>query len=237
MNYSISFVALEKELKKRVVIPYTWRGKKQNNIDDKRSNFIYKTPFFGYVKKRIQDKKCENLSDYILNRWYNFWSAKAVESIFVQHKNITAEKDVKNKYSDFSMYDEDLGISLDFDHKTTVLPKYFENKIINFLQKNDLKNNLESSLENSMKKLSIFDKEVIEWLYKNQSQEQRKHWRNRFFVVLVDSQKKEHWKLKSELVFLHEKISKYLKKFRIQDCVQFVHNEKKVYSCVFWIVK
>ena len=225
MNCNISFVSLEKELKKRVAIPYEWRGKKQNNTDDKRSNFIYKTPFFAYIKNKIQNERYKDLSDYVLNRWYNFWSAKAVESIFVQHKNISAEKDIKNKYSDFSIYDEYLDASFAFDHKTTVLPKCFEKKVLDFLQKN------------SAKDLHVFDEEIINWLYENQSQEQRKHWRNRFFVVLVDSQKKEHWKIKSELVFLYEKISEYLKKFTINDCVQFVHNEKKVYSCVFWIVK
>lgn len=225
MNYKISFENLEIELKKRIVIPYTWKGKKQNNSDDKRSNFIYKTPFFENIQKMIQFYKCEDLSDYVINRWYNYWSARAVESIFVQNKNIFAEKNVKNKYSDFLIYDEEWGSSVAFDHKTTVLPKCFEGKILKFLK------------SNSVEGLHIFDEELVKWLYENQSQQQRKHWKNRFFVILIDSEKLEHWKLKSDLVFLHENISEYLKKFKMLDAVSFIHGEKKVYSCVFWIVK
>ncbi len=225
MNCNISFKDLEIELKKRIVIPYTWKGKKQNNYDDERSDFIYTTPFFWHIQKIIKRGGYEDLSDYIINRWYNFWSAKAVESIFVQHKNIIAEKNVKNRYADFRIYDEDLGVFFDFDHKTTVLPKCFESKILDFLKKNTIKD------------LHIFDGEIIKWLYENQSQQQRKHWRNRFFVILVDSKGLEHWKLKSDLLFLHEKISKSLQNLKNIDFVDFIHNEKKVYSCVFWIVK
>ncbi len=220
MHYNISFKNLERELKKRIVIPYNWKGKKQNNNDDKRSNFIYKSPFFEYIQKKIKTENLNFLSDYILNRWYNYWSAKAVESIFVQHKNITAESDVHNKYSDFSIYDENLKKHVKFDHKTTVLPKCFEQEVLD-------------NLEN----LQIFNKKIIEWLYKNQSQEGRKHWENRFFVILIDSKNKQHWKLKSELVFLHNKISLYLKKFSITDCVTFFYNDKEIYCSVCWIVK
>ena len=31
-----------KQLKKRLKYPYDWRGKKQNNSDDRKTNFIYK---------------------------------------------------------------------------------------------------------------------------------------------------------------------------------------------------
>ena len=43
--------------------------------------------------------------------------------------------------------------------------------------------------------------ELIQWLYSNQSQEGRKHLKNRLFLVLVDKNK-EHWKLKAEISLL-----------------------------------
>jgi len=226
MLHNVSLQYLEKELKKRAQFPYNWNNTKQNNKNDSSTNFVYTSPNFEYIhhkiKTNISDK---NLQNYALNRWYNFWSAKAVESIFVQNENITAEKNVKHKYSDFLIYDKHTNKKINFDHKTTVLPKCFNKKVLDFLKNNPPQN------------IQKFDKEIIQWLYENQSQEGRKHWKNRFFVILIDTQKEEHWKLKSELLILHEKISEKLKIFTMRDCVEFTHFGEKVYSAVFWIVK
>ncbi|HID91697.1 TPA: hypothetical protein EYG96_00565 [Candidatus Gracilibacteria bacterium] len=230
MKFNISVPDLEIQLKRRRAIPYNWRGKKQNNGDDKKSNFIYSSPYFDYIQNKIAEYNLENLSDYIWNRWYNFWSAKAVESIFVENKNIIAERDAKNKYSDFSVYDEISKKKFQFDHKTTVIPKYFESKILKYIKDNT--DNTDNFID-----LHQFDAAIVQWLYENQSQEQRKHWNNRFFVILVDTTKKEHWKIKSELSFLHSHISKYLSSFTIEDCVQFKHGENKVFAGVFWVVR
>jgi hypothetical protein len=81
------------------------------------------------------------------------------------------------------------GIS--FDHKTSVFPKGF-GKSISYAKDNP--------------------KELIEWLYENQSQEQRKHLKNRLFVVLFSSDG-EHWKLKSEILWLEKIILEYLRNF------------------------
>jgi len=226
MLYNISLEYLEKQLKKRTEFVYNWNHIKQNNKDDRSTNFIYTSPNFEYIQHKIKTNISDkNLQNYALNRWYNFWSATGVESIFVQNKNIVAEKNVKNKYSDFSIYDKITNKKINFDHKTTVLPRCFNVKILEFLKNNAPKN------------LQIFDKEIISWLYENQSQEGRRHWKNRFFVILVDAQAGEHWKLKSELLFLNEAISEKLKLFKISDCVEFTHLDEKVYSAVFWIVK
>ncbi len=77
---------IETELKKRLPYPYKW-GRKQNNEFDKLTNFIYHTFLFDDVIKEInsrfkKDKEHLNISNYALNRWYNFWSAQAVEKIF-----------------------------------------------------------------------------------------------------------------------------------------------------------
>ncbi len=225
MKHILSFVELEKELQKRFCIPYEWGGKKQNNRDDKRSNFIYKAPFFVYVQHMIAKNECEDIASYTMNRWYNFWSAKAVESIFTKNNYITANKNTKSKTVDFTFYDIETKQYIGFDHKTTVLPRYFWKKIHDFLETNSVKN------------LHVFDEELVGWLYENQSQQQRKHWKNRFFVVLIDKKKNEHWKIKSELLFLHENISHYLQNFSLKKCVKFIHEKNQVYASIIWIVK
>jgi len=37
-------------------------------------------------------------------------------------------------------------------------------------------------------------KELIEWLYNNQSQQGRKHLENRLFICIFDTKNGEHWK-------------------------------------------
>jgi len=69
------------------------------------------------------DKKLKNhvqfsdLKNYALNRWYNFWSAKTIENIFGEHKNIKPHLNSKDKLTDFYIK------NIPFDHKTTIFPK------------------------------------------------------------------------------------------------------------------
>ncbi len=85
---------IESELKKRHQYPYNWY-RKQNDIWDGYTNFIYNTPQWedlidkiaATVKEHQLDKK--ELFYYAINRWYNFWSAMAVENIFSNCKKIT----------------------------------------------------------------------------------------------------------------------------------------------------
>ena len=49
MNYEL----LEKELKERLKIEYTW-GRKQNNNFDKQTNFIYSINSFHKLQQRIE---------------------------------------------------------------------------------------------------------------------------------------------------------------------------------------
>lgn len=83
---------LEIELKKRLVYPYNW-GSKQTDIKDRATNFIYKTYSFETLLKRTHDFD-KSLRNYALNRWYNFWSAMAVEYLFTSHSNIRQTKTV-----------------------------------------------------------------------------------------------------------------------------------------------
>ena len=116
-------VNIEKELKKRLAYPYKW-GRKQNDEYDKLTNFVYRVSSFEEVLKETKsrfskDKEHENIANYALNRWYNFWSAQAVEKIFCSLPNVKPALDEKDQLVDFTID----GVT--FDHKTSIFPKNF----------------------------------------------------------------------------------------------------------------
>jgi hypothetical protein len=113
---------IEKELKKRLDFPYKW-GRKQSDNWDTLTNFIYNTFSFDTLLKRIEYFD-EDLQNYALNRWYNFWSAKAVESIFATHPNVEPNINIYDKLVDFKIN------NIPFDHKTSVYPKGYGKPIV-----------------------------------------------------------------------------------------------------------
>lgn len=205
----------ENELKKRLNYPYQW-GRKQNDEWDEATHFIYTTNKFDDLLKTIENKfekfqNKEELKNYAMNRWFNFFSAQAVEEIFCSTKFIKPNKDKKNKLIDFTLNE------FHFDHKTTVFPKAF-NKDINYAKANE--------------------RELIEWLYENQSQQGRKHMMNRLFVVVYDSNNPDHWKLKAELSWLKKIIYDYIEIFDENNLVRLsLTKDRKTLSDIIWAIK
>lgn len=211
----MNYLLLEEELKKRTELNYFW-GRKQDDEFDKQTNFIYKTESFDALLKELESTfkdhpKYNDLKDYALNRWFNYWSAKGIESIFCEHENVKPHADSFNKFTDF--YIE----NIPFDHKTTVFPKGF-NKSVPYA--------------------ILHKKELIEWLYENQSQQQRKHHKNRLFIVLANYQNEnEHWKLKAEIHWLNELISAYLLNFDLTKLHSFSFENKTIKVDVIWAIQ
>ncbi|HKJ07434.1 MAG TPA: hypothetical protein VJ970_08220 [Flavobacteriaceae bacterium] len=211
----MDFKLLEKELKKRTALPYNWTTK-QNNLLDNRTNFIYQIQNFDALLSKIntefnKDNNYNQILNYALNRWLNFWSAKAVETMFCSNSNVKPHPNKKHKSVDFYIK------NIPFDHKTTVFPKGFKKSIPYAFQ---------------------HKRELIEWLYKNQSQQQRKHLENRLFIVLGSYNTAfENWKLKTELAWLKTKISTYLSTFETQNLEQFYFQNKIVKSDIIWAIK
>jgi hypothetical protein len=207
-------IQIERELKKRLTYPYKW-GRKQNDQFDKLTNFVYRIPSFEDVLKEIEfrfkkDKEHKNISNYALNRWYNFWSAQAVEKIFCSLPNVQPALDKKDRLVDFTID----GVT--FDHKTSIFPKNFPHPLDDAIKKTD---------------------ELIKWLYKHQSQQQRKHLKNRLFIMLYSSDG-EHWKLKSEIFWLKERIEKYIIGFNPHYLLKFdFEKDKRTLADVIWAIK
>ncbi len=148
------------------------------------------------------------LKDYALNRWYNFWSAMAVEYMFTSHENVIANKNSFDKLMDFTIN------GIPFDHKTSVFPKGFNHS-------------LQYAKEN--------ERELIQWLYDNQSQQGRKHLKNRLFIILYDKNG-EHWKKKSEIILMKKYIDQYVNNFQKNQLLKFDFGEGIIYSDIIWIM-
>lgn len=204
----VNLERLEIQLKKRLDYPYLW-GKKQSDDWDNRTNFIYDCRSFSQLQNDIGSFD-DGLKNYALNRWLNFWSAQGVEQIFCEHQSVTKHDNHRDKFVDFYISE------IPFDHKTSVFPKGF-NHSLEYAQNNK--------------------RELIDWLYKNQSGEGRKHNRNRLFVILYNTLNGEHWQLKTEISFIQSHIKSYLDNFHQDKLEVFVFDNKKVYSDIIWVIR
>mgnify|MGYP001612888549 FL=1 len=205
---------LENELKKRLKYPYIW-GTRQNNYYNGLTNFIYQTKEFDILLQEIDvlfkgKPDYQAFFNYALNRWYNFWSAQAVEQIFCQCDGVVPAIDNKNRLVDFSIN------GINFDHKTSVFPKGYGFP-------------LQHALSNKGS--------LIDWLYENQSQQQRHHLKNRLFII-VYSNDGEHWKVKSEITLLSKIIKDYVKNFDKEKLLKFTLEENTTtLSDIIWLIK
>ena len=201
----MDLLRVETELKKRLAHPYKW-GRKQSDDWDAKTSFIYTTYSFEKLLEKTTSFD-ETVRDYALNRWYNFWSAEAVENLFSLHEKVTPNINKFDKLIDFTIN------TTCFDHKTTVFPIGF-NQTVAYAKTNPT--------------------ELIQWLYLNQSQESRKHLKNRLFIVLVEKNK-EHWKLKSEIKLLKSEIDTYVENFDSENLFQLNLENNTILSDLIWV--
>ena len=206
---------IEKQLQKRLPYTYSW-GQKQNDEWDQYTNFIYNIPNWEAVVDAMQATlkvyplNKRDFFNYAANRWFNFWSAMAIEQIFSELENVTPSHNHKNRLVDFSLN------GIDFDHKTSVFPKGFRQTLF-YAQSHE--------------------EELLQWLYKNQSQQQRKHFANRLFII-VYAGSGEHWKLKAEISWLKSKVENYVKNFNPSQLKQLgLEEEQTTFADIIWALK
>lgn len=204
---------IEQQLKHRWDYKYIW-GKKQNNLWDSYTTYIYTTQnwedLIPKMAQTVADYKLDKheLFYYASNRWYNFWSAMAVEQLFTEIDGITSVLDSKDREKDFYLHGKP------FDHKTSVFPKGFGYDIA-YAKANETA--------------------LIQWLYKNQSTQQRFHLKNRLFVIVHDKNG-AHWKLKARLSLIKTAVKNYVSTYH-EDQLQkviFAAN-KTALSDIIWV--
>jgi len=204
----MDLLRVEKELKKRTAYPYRW-GRKQSDHWDQQTNFIYTTYSMAMLLRKTEHFDAD-LRDYAFNRWYNFWSAMAVEDIFASHESVDPNRNSYDKLVDFSID------QIPFDHKTSVFPRGF-NRPYNYAREHK--------------------DELITWLYAHQSQQGRKHLKNRLFVMLYDGETMQHWKMKAEITRLQSAIDHYVENFSSKQLHRFDFGEGEIFSDMIWVTK
>lgn len=212
---SLDLSNIEKELKKRHQFTYKWY-RKQNDEWDRYTKFIYKIYNWETLVRKTeivaetQELDKQQIFQYAANRWYNFWSAQAVEQIFTEIDGIEPVAKTTDSEKDFYLF------GIPFDHKTSVFPKQFEKTFDYAL---------------------THKTELIEWLYKNQSSQKRHHFKNRLFIV-VYNKNGEHWKLKAEISLLKKAIQNYVGSFLLQQLHSFKFADgQTTLSDIIWVSK
>lgn len=199
--------ALERELKKRLDYPATPWDRRQNNAWDKETNFIYKTQTWEGLLGRVREFSRDKMN-YAVNRWFNFWSAVGVEEIFCRQPGVTPGPH-KHRLIDFAIG----GIT--FDHKTTVFPAAYEPGPLY---------------------AAAYPRHLAWWLYEHQSDEGRRHFGNRLFVVLYDGEGK-HWRLRAELGMIRERVEAYVRGFEPGRLIELhlAQDEQVTLTDVIWV--
>lgn len=157
----------------------------QNDEWDHKTRYIYNIDRFSEIQAKAHDLTGD-LKDYMLARWFNFWTAQCTEFLFARHKDIDRDDDRYNPICDFLIN------GIQFDHKTSVFPNRY-GKSYQYARENEI--------------------DLIRWLYEHQSQNsRRKHYQNRLFVITYSSDGK-HWKKKADIEELRLKINQYIMDF------------------------
>ncbi|EAY31523.1 hypothetical protein [Microscilla marina] len=208
---------LETELKCRLGYPYRW-GRKQNNYWDKATNFIYQTPHFDQLLKHFeqafaQHPEKQQWLDYTLNRWFNFWSAQALEKVFCHASaGVRPASDPQDSEKDFFI------TNIPFDHKTTVFPQRYPH---------------------SLHYAHQHPETLLQWLYEHQSKGKRLHHKNRLFVVLYDTYEQNHWQLKAYLTWLKALVDYYVHHFDSSRLFRLpgAYGEAPILADIIWAIR
>lgn len=172
---------LEFELKKALTY-LTSHWKMQNNYNDYRTNFIYNITTFDEVVDKARDLDVE--LSYVMHRWYNFHTSIKCEEIFIKYGAI---KEENKKHKEVDIYIN----NTPFDVKLTVYPKKLSDHPFNIRTRQG---------KNAM----------IKWLYHNQSQQGRKHLKNRLFIVCNSMDGTDNIRLKCEFSKIENKIKLFM---------------------------
>lgn len=201
-----SVAEIEKQLKLRMErYPATPWGRKQGDAWDSRTKFVYRVRRWEQLEERLRSLE-EPLANYAVNRWFNFWSAVAIERAFCALPQVQARHDSRDRLVDFSIQ------GINFDHKTSVFPRGY-GQTLSYARRNE--------------------QHLIDWLYRNQSRGQRFHVGNRLFVVL-HARDGEHWRLRARVREIGWVVRAYVTDFDPERLVRVVMDDKEALSDVIW---
>lgn len=199
---------LENELKKRWCLPLTWRYQNNSRLDSD-ANFIFSTSSFDKLVGKT-DNLPENIRHYLINRWYNFWSDRALFQIFTRHQKVKVGVDELQTANHLSL------LNIPFMIIPHVYPTQFAR---------------------TFRYALLHKEELLYWLYRRPNKEPWNRGSNIIFTIFYQ-RNGEHWKLKAELLKLEKMIAEYLDHFEIQRLTHLHFLEKKTsYADLIWFVQ
>jgi hypothetical protein len=184
----LAFVSSQLRLHGERGRPYHW-GRVQCNGSDAATRFIFHEPRLDSVDAVVANRLSgqPTLQGYAYTRWYNYWASCVQETVMCEQPGIEPWFDRFAKLTDLTIQ----GIA--FDLKCCVLPYRFR----------------------ALPQTGFDNPELLAtWLYRNQSQEGRKHLGNRLFIVVFDHRHPEQsYQLKGDLEALRRALAKFAREF------------------------
>lgn len=176
-------MVLREELLKALALMYDgWD--KQNTSSDADTNFIY---YVQSVDECIaKAKEVGANKNYVLHRWYNYRTSKRCEYLFVKYG---AVKEKKIRHHEIDIYIN----GIPYDIKLSVYPSKLEKKGTMY--------NLHSHKGKD---------KLIRWFYRNQSQGNRKHLKNKLFIVCTGEDSREKMLAKCDFKKIESKIKAFM---------------------------
>lgn len=172
-----------KDLQKAIVLMGdSWQ--KQNNLLDRKTKFVYDVDNFELLDRMCKTMlKNEDDRKYAYHRWVNLNISNYCEELFCKYG---AEKVENKKDKEKDIFIDDVP----FDVKVTNYPS-------------TAYENFDLDTEQGKKDLCI-------WLYNNQSNEGRQHFKNRLFVVCCGNNMEEKWRNRTNLKLLDDHIRDFM---------------------------
>lgn len=209
----MTIAELEAELRARHAVPYQW-GQMQNDSLDRRTRFIYSEKTWAGLLSRLTEYRSaadyQEILNYAANRWYNYWSARAVEYFFSESARVRPAANPRDRLRDFFLD------GTPFDHKTSVWPARFPG---------------------TLAAAQAAPAELVQWLYAHQSGEGRFHSANRLFLILHAADG-AHWKLKADLLLLRAAIREFLRApVLLRVPLKTKNGPCEVTAAVIWVVQ
>ncbi len=172
---------LEADLKRCLGMIST-RWPRQNKAMDVKTKFIYDAKYLDDCLQKIEEEGVDK--EYTLHRWYNYHTSTYCEYIFCDYGAVH-DKNERNFYVDIYID----GIA--FDVKLTVYPQELSDKPYDLKTRNG-------------------KDDMIRWMYKNQSQGNRKQMDNRLYVVCDGDSAAKNLAMKCDFDTLRKRIKAYM---------------------------
>ncbi|MFZ0391616.1 MAG: hypothetical protein WAN36_14240 [Calditrichia bacterium] len=200
-----NLINIQEQLEKRCFYPVIWNFRFHPSWEPD-IQFVYSCATFEEVLQQSESLR-RDIQHYAINRWYNFWSQKALNEIFASHPEVQA---VNNSAKNLIRINGDV-----YQVKSLVYPNQFARTLRYALQ---------------------HEQEMVQWLCRKFSRNNHDHSEHQLFLLLFQRDG-EHWKLKAKLTDLMAIVHEYLDNFNKNGmCQNQISRENGCKCGLIWFI-